>query len=84
MKDTRQTKETLEQMIQERKNRSDVLRSYEDLKDKEIANNIVQEHEEEQIQKMENEKMRKDMYKQIWNEQAKMNQKAREIDKIFN
>jgi len=47
MKDTRQTKETLEHMIQERKNRSDVLRSYEDLKDKEIANNIVQEHEEE-------------------------------------
>lgn len=56
----------------------------EKIKDKEMVDEAAEVFKEEQSALKDKNKQRKGMYKQIWMEQMKLNDKAREVHKIFN
>jgi hypothetical protein len=78
------TKEDLEDLIKERQNRSDFVHHLERSLDQNMVDQVTQAFHDEQRERKALDYQRKQDYKNLWIEQAIINEKVREVDNLLN
>ena len=78
------TKQQLQEMIREREERREFMKDLEKTVDATVIDQTVQAYHEEQRERKALEKDRMNQMKAAWIEQAFVNEKARDIENLFN